>query len=359
VTLKQFEISIIYWDLHPQDWERKLHLFVDSSTKQAKKKHTQWWEARFAEHNVTLESLRASLQAAREAQLKTPPCQPWIVDLYKQVSFIPHHHRANEEPQVHKMSCAALVIWGALTDILCKGRNWPEGPEGKAWKLQLPMFRQVRQDLTEQFELPEASAAPEAAAADAVNAEPHDHPLEEQQLQLLQAEAVESDYEMPEDITADDPAAAAAAASEQRAELVVSKKRHRTAIASSGRQLRARPAAAAASAADDADDEPQDDEEEEAEHDDDYQHHITESEDSDSFSQNMNDGVSDGDDEEDPEPEAAAAAAAAGRPGPALRRARGPELSAHRHTPGASATRSHNSKPRTEKAATKPKKARR
>jgi hypothetical protein len=176
LSMKQFEITLRYWDIHRDDWAGPLHMFIDDSKtkKTVKDKNKGWWNAKFAEHGVSEQELEDALAAAVDAGRQPPPAQGWIVDLYKLVSFYPRGAAEDKEEQTNGQ---ALIMWGEREDILCKGKTWAAAPEGKAWKLREPSFKQVREDLTEEhcppappraqhMEMPVGAAAAAAAAGD-------------------------------------------------------------------------------------------------------------------------------------------------------------------------------------------------
>ena len=91
-----------------------------------------------------MEDLQAQLALAVADKLPPPPAQPWVADLYKNVAFISQPAPGRE--QLLEVNGASLIIWGPLQDILCAGAKYDQGP---SWKVKLPCWRVVWEDLTE------------------------------------------------------------------------------------------------------------------------------------------------------------------------------------------------------------------
>ena len=171
LSLKQFEVDVVYWDLHPKDWE-DMHFYVDGgkTTKKRVAKCNAWWAKQFAAHGSTLEQVQAELDQATHAQLPPPPAKSWIVDLYRGLSYVPQLQA--EDADVTQYNGTTLIVWGDIDDILCKGKHCAHTPGGKAHKMRESTWGAVRRDLTEQLEDPAAAIerAGQPAAAAAVDA---------------------------------------------------------------------------------------------------------------------------------------------------------------------------------------------
>jgi hypothetical protein len=162
LTLKQFRITVEFWDLHPTCFSHTLHLCAAGDRKKVQQESAKWWKQLLAKHHMEqadLDRLQDKLNATGEAQPDDPPppALAWIVDLYKQVSFIPPEREGKEFTTIKGSS---LVVWGPRGSLFGAGRKWAQRADqcqGKGWKLRTKTWKPVREDLTEQFLDPDAA----------------------------------------------------------------------------------------------------------------------------------------------------------------------------------------------------------
>ena len=145
LQLKEFEVTVRYWDLHPSHFHSKLHLHAQDAKQSIQTSNDLWWTRQCRLHGSnSMEELQAQLALAVADKLPPPPAQPWVADLYKNVAFISQPAPGKE--QLLEVNGASLIIWGPLHDILCAGAKYDQGP---SWKVKLPCWRVVWEDLTE------------------------------------------------------------------------------------------------------------------------------------------------------------------------------------------------------------------
>jgi hypothetical protein len=183
LTMKQFRFSVEYWDLHPTCFSDRLHLYAETASARVKESADKWWANILQENNADLKQLQLQLEAAVADKRAPPPVPGFIVDLYKDASFIP----AEEGKQCETIPGPSFVVWGPRSEIFGAGRIWEKRIDqcgGKGWKIRALIWKPVREDLTEQFLRNEAAAPlvgadqdPPAAAA-AVLQPPDEHDAE-------------------------------------------------------------------------------------------------------------------------------------------------------------------------------------
>jgi hypothetical protein len=148
VTLKEFEVTVRYWDYLTKDFDERLHLCAEKDLQAKKQRSRKWWADQFSKHNDDFDAATAALNASKALQQKPPAVRPWLADMHKNVSFI--SSEADMQAEV-TISGAMLIIWGALDTILCPHSACPSSRGGKAWRVKAPHWRSVWQDLTEQL----------------------------------------------------------------------------------------------------------------------------------------------------------------------------------------------------------------
>jgi hypothetical protein len=150
VTLKEFEVTVRYWDYLTRDFDERLHLCAEKDLQAKKQRSHKWWAEQFSRHGDNFEAAMAAHQACRAAQQKPPAVRPWLADMHRNVSFISSEADAHCQAEV-MISGAMLIIWGDLDDVLCPQAACPTSRRGKAWRVKAPHWRSVWQDLTEQL----------------------------------------------------------------------------------------------------------------------------------------------------------------------------------------------------------------
>ena len=159
LSLKQFEVSVRYWDLSPLDFKR-LHCYVGNCKEKDKKAHDAWWSALCAANGCAEEELQRLLKSAVDEARPAPPSPAWIVDLYEKAGFI-----GNESEEVVPLNGAMLVVWGTQETLFKKGGRVNGAKGGHQWRLRADAWRSVREDLTERIMQPLAKPLDVAAAA--------------------------------------------------------------------------------------------------------------------------------------------------------------------------------------------------
>jgi hypothetical protein len=164
LTLKQFEVKVVYWDIHPDQFSSHTHLTIHSSSRKVKAKAAQFWDELCARNNTQLEALQQALEEAVAADRPPPPSLGFVVDVHKGVTYIPPAQRRIEATNSETITGASAIIWGPPHELFCGGKDWAEAPEKVGRKLRAASWLLVRQDLTEQFQ-PHAEPAPELELA--------------------------------------------------------------------------------------------------------------------------------------------------------------------------------------------------
>ena len=208
LTMKQFRFTVEYWDLHPTCFSDRLHLYAEKASAKVKDTADKWWASKLQENNADLDELQRQLNAAVLEKRAPPPVPGFIVDLYKDASFIP----AEEGKSYETVPGPSFVVWGPRTEIFGTGRIWEKRVEecdGKGWKIRTSIWKPVREDLTEQFLRNEAALAAGAAGVDlGRRAAAASQPLDEHDAQMHDAD----DQKAAVETSAAFAAAAAAAA---------------------------------------------------------------------------------------------------------------------------------------------------
>jgi hypothetical protein len=178
LTLKQFEVTFVYWDIHPDQFTKEAHLVVAATSRKAKAEAAEadvFWHDLCVSNGVELKDLQAALKKATDAHSPPPPCRGFIVDVHKKLTFIPPAQKLEEVPET--INGAMSILWGARTLLFCQGKVWREGPDGRGQSMRKDTFIMVRQDLTEQYQQPVAAMKnvseppPPADAADTASAD--------------------------------------------------------------------------------------------------------------------------------------------------------------------------------------------
>jgi hypothetical protein len=234
LTLKQFKVHVVYWDLHPDDF-KVLHLYIQGRTSdKIALKHSAWWEKLFADNHAEEANLRQALASALEENRTAPPFPGFIV-VYEKLSFIPpvglrkkpqkrkksrttkdkrdddeEEQQEDVEPEdegqqkskknkdknlrgdeekvaalseapAAELNGASLIIWGPRDTLFKKAKQWGDpSSENRSWSLRKDYWAALRQDLTEQLNRPQAEpdelqgAAAAAAAATREDEEMHE-----------------------------------------------------------------------------------------------------------------------------------------------------------------------------------------
>jgi len=151
--LKDLEFQLTYYDLCNEDFQ-KFHLSVEKETPAKQAVNDNWWKEQFAKNMSEHEQLQteAELTAAIKTATnkhKPPPKRPcWLVDLYEDARFLYDvNEPALERRGIPWESGATMVAWGSVNALLkAAGKS---GHGHSTWRLKAPVFRQVREDLTE------------------------------------------------------------------------------------------------------------------------------------------------------------------------------------------------------------------
>jgi hypothetical protein len=147
--LKDLEFQIYYYDLCWEDFN-KFHLSTEKDHQTKKDKDNKFWEKQFADGSPsqTEAELTAAMKRATK-QRKPPPTRPnWLVDLYAKARFLYNIDEKKEEKKATLWeSGATMVAWGPKDALLKSAAK--SGKGHLTWRLKEPVFRQVREDLTE------------------------------------------------------------------------------------------------------------------------------------------------------------------------------------------------------------------
>jgi chemotaxis protein histidine kinase CheA len=145
--LKDLVFEVSYYDLRLDDY-KLLHLTAEGDSDDKQASDNEWWTDEFAKGFSEQPQTEAELQRAMKkatAERRPPPPRPcWLVDLYSDARFL--FDSCRKKAVRYEASGAMMVAWGAAGTLL-KSSGVDRGHQ--TWQLRAPVWRQVREDLTE------------------------------------------------------------------------------------------------------------------------------------------------------------------------------------------------------------------
>jgi hypothetical protein len=164
LRLKDLAIEVRWFDICPEDFEQ-LHLDADTLSSRKKTANERYWSdlwTRKADADAE-QRYAAEVEAATANRRRPPPRPGWLVDLFLNARFLPPGQA--EESETSVVSGAALLWWGPFKAVL---KNAKKSKAGKTVRPALPVWRRIREDLTEekQATLPKPAARKKKAMAD-------------------------------------------------------------------------------------------------------------------------------------------------------------------------------------------------